>query len=214
MAYEVNWFTTTGGGPALSVGATAWHSSGNTSTGDTITVAPTNGSSLLLALGIYSTTTTVVTSVVDNNATALVKDAELVGAGNNQIHIFRLQTASSTTSVTITLDSSKYWVANIIEVIGLASSPIDQISGSTNTNSWSTPSVTTTYANDILIAYGYNSSATTFTATSPAMMGDQYDAPGSQANFIAYQIVSSTGTYSLSGTGATSPNSIVAYKGN
>jgi len=195
----------------LSVTGSGWQGYGATSSGATITVSPTNGNALLVAIGNYRTTSSV-TSVVDNNSTALTKDAEFTSA-TSRITLWRLQSASSTTGITITLNTAEYWVACIVEVTGLAGSPVDVVAASANSNSWTTPSVTTTNANDILIAFGYNPSATTHTATSPAVMGNTYNAPGSHSTFLAYQIVSATGSYSLAGTGGADPNSLVAYKG-
>jgi hypothetical protein len=122
------------------------------------------------------------------------------------------------TSVTMTIDSvNDNGSCSVAEYANVAtSSPVDKASSATATSSstWSSNTITTTNANDLLVGFAVSNS---FTASNLSLSGSWKLATigsgvGGQS-MIGDQIVSSTGTYNFTGTqaGANSSTEIAVF---
>lgn len=109
-----------------------------------------------------------------------------------------------------------YISIRVMEFSGIATSPLDQQNAlyTSGTNSFTSPSVTTTQ-NDELLVGTVNYTASGFTATGGAGWTDLGEvSSGSNTIESSYQIVSATGTYAYSGTGSNNPtmSAIATFK--
>jgi hypothetical protein len=107
--------------------------------------------------------------------------------------------ATAVSSVTVTISSAKQFAYNVVEFNGIDSaSPVDQSASASNAagTSQTTPSLTTTSANDLIIG-GVSASGGVF-SLSTAGATALTDRSSSVVGAGAYQVVSSTGTYSIS----------------
>jgi hypothetical protein len=184
----------------------------------------TAGNFLVATVGVESTAdnTAAVSSITDtagNNWIKAVRGYGNAGA-SSRVEIWYAANAQAVTSITINLTTPDDLVSNISEYSGVASSsPLDVAAGNTSgatSTSAATPSITTTSANDLVIAS--TSWATTATTTGA---GAPYTSLTQVANTFpkkispAYRVLASAGAtnaaWTLS-TSAISGNAIVAFK--
>lgn len=179
----------------------------------------TAGNFLIFGAGSIDTTAVTIT-VTDSNGTPSASDTSISAIDENANVFHETSTASGTHTFTFTrTGTGKDFYCFAVEVSGAAASaPKDVAGAGAATNpSMTSPSVTTTNANDILIAFAVGDAGSTPAPTA----GTGYTLLDSTSNGGAdagseYQIVSVTGNYSASytfpGTGVNGPSVIVAYK--
>lgn len=194
-----------------------------------VTISTTTGNLLVANIHVNSETAITVTSVTDtasNTWTKAVNTTSSTGSGN-RAEIWYAANATAVSSVTVTISAAQVVVANISEYSGVAtSSPLDgtpqgvsRTSCSTGGSACTSPSLTTTNADDLLVTTlsVRNSGSPTFTGPgSPwnLLTHAGNDRPSSYLK-PAYQIVAATGTYSASwdmSVADTVDTAIVAFK--
>lgn len=139
-------------------------------------------------------------------------DAEMSVGSGYRLYIFSAPAPSGlASSTTISVFQSDPYGVNMtllyVEGVDTSGSRVDTnttLNDDANSDIWSTGSATTTNADTILIAPAMGDGGTSAMATdSPATElsgSEQYDATNEWRSSVSYRIVSSTGTYTLSGT--------------
>jgi len=202
---------------------------GTTTTTTTVPVTSSGAGHFLVAdCGIDSTTATL--SISDNlSDTWTASTATTEAVFNMQQRVFYLPNSpSGVTSVTCT--STVTAPSNIMMVVeefsGVATSSVldgtqqnATTRGFANPALWTTPSITTTNATDLIIQADADGSATTFSAsTGFTLPAGGSSSTGNHRNVaLQYKIVSSTGTYAPTGSFTVGGNSntlvsMVAFK--
>lgn len=182
-------------------------------TSATLTIAPPSGSMLVVGLStlIPANFTSLQTSLGANltqDSAGSGTNAFIPGGTNNAFSaLFHASSVpSGITNVKATFAAGTNQIAlEGCYVTGLASQVVDAIDNTghytVSGTAWSTGAVTTSNANDVVFGFAYaESNDPTFTATAPFILGDSKATAGSYSAAIAYQIVSSTGSYTPAGT--------------
>ncbi len=175
---------------------------GDVTSGTTLTIdiaASGSGNLLLLAFNTYKTT---VTSVVDSASNTWTQDWYAVHSSINA-YGFHLPTASNAggiTSVTVTVAASADIAGTVDEWSGVTST-IDGTapSGTGSSTTATSGSLTTTNANDLLWG-AIATDVDTVTAVATGWTSEGTRTSNNVAITGAYQVVSATGSYTLSGT--------------
>jgi Big-like domain-containing protein/purple acid phosphatase-like protein/calcineurin-like phosphoesterase family protein len=200
-------------------------STGSISTGTALiaNVNATTGDTLVASIAIAAGSSKSVASVSDSTGGAWTKGPVgfLTGA-NTRIEIwYRTNVPSGISSVTATISASGVASMNVSEWSGVASvSPVDRQAarGNSSATNASTPSITTTNANDVVIgAINYPGAASSTLTTSGFTALANFSAGSSTNGRAAYEVVPSTGTYQVSWTlsaASASGAAILALKGN
>lgn len=217
------------GDAAIAYVGSAANSASSSATSVTVTYSSTTGNLLVATIHVNTETAISVSSVTDtagNTWTKAVNTTSSTGSGN-RAEVWYAANATAVTSVTVTISAAQVHIANISEYSNVATvSPLDgtpqgvsRTTCSTGGSACTSPSITTTNADDLLIAMlsVRNSGSPTFTDPgSPwnALTNVNNDRPSSYLR-AAYQVVATTGTYSTSwGMSAsdTVDTAIVAFK--
>jgi hypothetical protein len=197
---------------AISVG-TSWNNSNATGT-VTVTASPTNGDTLWVGCGFVGVGATI-TSFVDNNSAALTQDYFLRAGSNNTVLAYHESNVSGVTSITLTLNAGVTVECIAIDISGLTnSSPLDvaAVAASENNNTpYTSGSITTSNASDIVIGIAFHGSGAYFLTSSAPWTA----VAGKSEATALYQIVSSTGAYNpagVNGSAATLDGGTSSYK--
>jgi len=135
------------------------------------------------------------------------------GFSNQPCYVFGAKlTGSGADTITITsLNAFATGQYAYFEISGLATGAVDQNTGmGSAASNWTSPTTgTTTAANEAVVCYGLNANAFPTITT-----GGYTGIAGSHYHVEAYQIVSSTGTFSCGGTSSSgsSNGAIITYK--
>ncbi len=175
---------------------------GDVTSGTTLTVNITStgsGNLLLLAVNAYKTT---VSSVVDSAGNTWIQDWYATHSSINAygFHLATASNAGGITSVTITVAASADITATVDEWSGVTST-IDGTapSGTGDAATASSGSLTTTNANDLLWG-AIGTDVQTITGVAAGWTSEGSVTSNNVAITGAYQVVSATGSYTLSGT--------------
>jgi hypothetical protein len=211
-----------GGPPAAGISLVQHHAVTTSSASTTcqVTYTSSTGAGNLLTTEMFTVTGVAPTSVQDNLSNNWTLGAHNSGA-KNWVYYYPNST-SGVTTLTFTFAATTYCDMWVQEWSGAAtSSPIDQAGYNATGNFTIGPlSSATTNANDLLIGYQWNFSGAVGTITlsgtfaSGTNLESLTDSNG-YGNAVSYVLVSSTGTYSYTGSDATNaPNdgTIVAIK--
>ena len=197
-------------------------------TTNTSAASSTAGNALILLVSIAAGATSKLSTVTDSAGNSWVvpstnanvtPPANFVSGSNTYFAMAYVLNAAAITSLTVTISASKAFSYNLVEFSGVATaSAVDQsnsVSNSTSTSPLLTPSITTTNANDLIIG-GMSANNNSMTLGSAGYTALTNMVPiGTMKTVGAYQIVSATGTYSISwtpGASAVSGAGIMAFK--
>lgn len=193
----------------------------------TANVTSTTGNLLVaLVARIGGTATGALTGVIDSASntwlpTAVTRGA-VSGAQHTRIECWACPNATAVTSVTFQSGTSQYYAWNIVEFSNAATSePTDvaspDYSSAASSTTITTPSISTTNANDIVIAAIHYPLATGALDSGLANALDDFDDAGNTGSGrAAYEIVAATGSYSATwtlGSARTAGTLTVAFKG-
>ncbi len=199
-------------GVAQSFGSANAGSTGGTTLTATTGTQTVSGDLLVLTIKTRSSSSVTVAGITDNSSPANVwKRATGIANGQADEEIWYVPNAGSVTSVTVTVSGAASMAMTIADVTGAsASSPLDQVVASSGTSTTPATGITpiTTQFNEIVIGdIGWNNTATlsglTFTPqTTINLLPTQSSSVTSlkTSEQIAWQVVSTTHTQSLSGT--------------
>ena len=197
-------------------------------TTSTTSVASTAGNTLIAIVAIAAGATAKLSSITDSASNTWVvpasdpnqnPPANFVSGSNTYFAIAYALNASAITSITVNISASKAFSYNLVEFSGIATSAaVDQsasVSNSTSASPLLTPSITTANANDLVIG-GMSANNNAMTLGSAGFTALTSMVPISTMKGVAaYQIVSSTNTYSISwtpGANAVSGAGIMAFQ--
>lgn len=197
----------------LGVSAIASHATAATTAG----ITTQSGSALLYLCGGTSS----LTNLTDSKGNTPVQiGSEITGASSWKVRVYRAWNITGGSGHTATLTQPDCTL-HLIEIRGVdTSSPQDQVNNQNDAASpFTSPAITTTVADEILIGYHTCDGATGSTFTH----GNSFTEIQSETNgnlywpsASSYRIVSSTGTYNTSVTIASSPgntnNFIISLK--
>ena len=197
-------------------------------TTSTTSMTSTSGNALIAIVAIAAGATAKISSITDSAGNAWVvpsaspnqnPPANFVSGSNTYFAIAYALNAAAITSITVNISASKVFSYNVVEFSGVAtSSAVDQSASSSNSTATSpllTPSITTANANDLIIG-GMSANNNSMTLGSAGYTALTSMVPVSTMKGVAaYQIVSSTGSYSISwtpGANAVSGAGIMAFQ--
>ncbi|MBU6158213.1 MAG: autotransporter-associated beta strand repeat-containing protein [Bacteroidetes bacterium] len=198
----------------------------NTSFSVTLGQAPQNGNTLIAVIATRGNASNTISGISQTGTTWQRATQSVNASGSLTVEIWYAQgSATSDASITVTMNQSNVKSsATVIEYNGVLSlNPLDATSANTGSGTAaSTGNITTTQANDLIIAGvglqgsspGMSTIENSFTQVdNPTTQGN----PGTNTNlFVLERIVSSTGTYAAGGTLNTSipwVAAIAAFKG-
>jgi hypothetical protein len=220
----VNVTVSNGGGPAPTGINFVRQAIGASTSGTTLNVdiGATAGDTLVLSIAVAAGSSKQVTAVTDSTGGTWSRGpVGFLSGSNNRVEIwYRVDVPAGITRVTATLSASGVSSATVSEWSGVVdTAPVDQQAGRGNPSSTTaaTPIITTTNANDLVIAAINYPGAITSTLTTTGFAPLSNFNSGTTTNGrAAYRIVSSTGPYSASwtlSTGSMSGAAILALKG-
>jgi len=179
-------------------------------TGTTISISPTNGNTLIVGFDISGQNSANFTSLKDNNNNSFTQDNSgwIVPTTSNSHSFFHLSNVSGVTGVVTAFNTNTIYSVVICEVSGLAASPVDVMDNTgsyqTAVTAWTTPSVTTNHAVDIVFGTVGNTQGNAFSTSAPWTLGATDDEAGSFDGAMVYQIVASATGYQPAGSCASS----------
>jgi hypothetical protein len=178
------------------------------------------GRALVATIAVQAGTTTSVTSVTDSAGNAWTKGpVGLLSGSNTRIEIWHSTGAAPVASVTANLSAPDIVSANVSEWSGVAAAQAVDVfaaQGNASGTTASTPAITTTNANDLVIGAINYPRTVSSTLTTPGFSELDLFNASTVSGRAAYRVVSATGSYSLSWTlasAATSGGAILALKG-
>jgi hypothetical protein len=184
-----------------------------------VPIASGAGHALVAAIAVQAGTTTSVTSVEDSAGNAWTKGPVGFLAGSNtRTEIWYSTGASSVTQVTANLSAADIVSANVSEWSGVAAAQaVDAFAGQGNASATTapTPSITTTNANDVVLGAINFPRAVSATLATPGFSALNNFNASTVSGRAAYDIVSTTGSYSLTWNlsgASTSGGAILALK--
>lgn len=193
---------------SLGVHAIASHATAATTSG----ITTTSGSALLyLCAG-----TTSLTNLTDSKGnTPVLVGSEITGGSGFKVRVYRAWNITGGAGHTATLTQADSTL-HLIEIKGVdTSSPQDQVNNINRTASpYTSPSITTTVADEILIGYQVCDGGTGSVFThGNSFTGIETETDGNVwwPSASSYRIVSATGTYNTSVTIATSPSNTTNF---
>lgn len=184
-----------------------------------VPIASTSGRALVASIAVQAGTTTSVSSVTDSaNNTWIRGPVGLVPGSATRIEIWYSTGAAAVASATVRLSAADLASANVSEWSGVATAGALDVSagqGNASSTTASTPLVTTTNANDLVVgAINFPRSVTSALAT-PGFTSLQDFNTSSVSGRAGYQTVSVAGSRSLAWTlsgASTSGGAILALK--
>jgi chitodextrinase len=213
---------TTPPGPAPAIGLVkqATGATGTSAVSFTVPIASTTGNTLVAAIAVQAGSTTSVSSVVDSAGNAWSRGpVGFLSGSNTRVELWYSSGAASVTSVTAKLSAPDLASANVSEWRRVsATAPLAASAGQGNASSTtaSTPSITTTNPNDVLIGAVNFPGAVTSSLTTPGFSTLDDFSISTVKGRAAYDVVTSAGPYAaswaLSGS-STSGAAILALKG-
>jgi hypothetical protein len=174
----------------------------------TATVSSTGGNLLVAFVsrsgGLGTGALTSVTDSASNTWTLATRGA-VSGGGFTRIECWYAPNASAVTSITFNSATAQTYAWNVVEFSGVAtSSPGDVFSpdnsGNASSTTQATPSISTGNANDLVICAIHYAQTTGTESTSGFTDLTNFDDGASGSGRAAYQIVSATGSYSVTWT--------------
>jgi hypothetical protein len=220
----VNVTVSNGGGPPPTGINFVRQASGASTTGTTLNVniGATAGDTLVASIAVAAGSSKQVTGVTDSTGGTWTKGPVGFQSGsNNRVEMwYRVNVPAGITRVTATLSASGVSSATVSEWSGVVdTAPVDQMAGRGNAASTTaaTPTITTTNANDLVIAsINYPGAVSSTLTTSGFTPLSNFNSGTSTNGRAAYRIVSTTGGYETSWTlsaATASGAAILALKG-
>jgi hypothetical protein len=185
----------------------------------TVPIHSANGNTLVAPIAVQAGSTTTVGSVIDSAGNTWTKGPVGFLAGSNtRIEIWYKTAAAPVTSVTVNLSAPDLASANVSEWSGVAAAgalDVQGARGNASSATASTPTITTTNANDLILGAINFPSPVTSTLATPGFTPLEDFTVSTVKGRAAFQIVSATDSYSvawaLSGA-STSGSAILALK--
>lgn len=173
-------------------------------TGATPACTATGGNTLLalVSRGTGSSTGSI-TSFTDTggNTWTLLTSGAVSGSSNTRIEAWVAENAVSPGTITLASATASTWAWNILEFSGvLSASSLDvaspALSGNASSTTQATPSITTTVANDVVVAAWHFGQTTTSGLTAGWTAGTNFDDAAVGSGRVAYQLNVATAAYS------------------
>jgi hypothetical protein len=185
----------------------------------TVPIASGTGHALVAAIAVQAGSTTSVSSVTDSAGNAWTKGpVGFLSGSNTRVEIWHSTAAAPVSQVTANLSAPDIVSANVSEWSGVATaSPVDVFGGQGNASGTtaSTPAISTTNPNDVVVGAINFPLSVSSTLTTPGFTELVDFNASTVKGRAAYRVVSATGSYSvawaLSGA-STSGGAILALK--
>jgi hypothetical protein len=185
----------------------------------TVPITSTSGNTLVAPIAVQAGVTTSVSSVTDSAGNVWTRGpVGFLSGSNTRVEIWYRTAAAPVTSVTVNLSAPDLASANVSEWSGVATAAaLDTSGGQGNVSSTtaSTPSITTTNTNDLVVGAINFPIAVTSTLATPGFTSLADFTVSTVKGRAAYRIVPATGSYSaawaLSGS-STSGGAILALR--
>lgn len=179
--------------------------SATTANNATATITGTVAGNLIVAIVARSTGATgPQTSVTDSASQTwtVATRGQVSGSSNTHMECWYKENSASITSVTFNASVTGSYAWNISQWSGMAiAAPVDVVSpdnsGNTTATSHTTPAITTTNADDLVIGAAHFSQTTAPLTTAGFTALTNFDDAAAGSGRAAYQIVTATGTYSV-----------------